>query len=107
MAKKNTATVATMSLKPSEGAQAIRAMSQPDVSFFIWGPPGISKSAVMRQVAEEQGREFIDIRLSQMDPTDLRGIPYPVEEYDEIETDIPNPNFGIKGEPPTIVQKLT
>lgn len=43
---------------------------------FLWGPPGIGKSDIMAQVADELGFKFVDIRLSQMEPTDLRGIPY-------------------------------
>ena len=72
--------IETLTLKPSEAAAAIRAMQGTKRSLFIWGPPGISKSAITRQVAESLDMEFIDVRLSQMDPTDLRGIPYPVTE---------------------------
>ena len=43
---------------------------------FLWGPPGVGKSDIMRQVADENGIEVIDIRLGQMDPVDLRGVPY-------------------------------
>ena len=72
--------IETMTLKPSETAAAIRSMSGTKRSLFIWGPPGISKSAIARQVAESMDMAFIDVRLSQMDPTDLRGIPFPVKE---------------------------
>lgn len=44
-------------------------------SVMIWGPPGIGKSSVVSQVAEESGIGFIDLRLSQLAPTDLRGLP--------------------------------
>lgn len=43
---------------------------------FLWGPPGVGKSDIMRQVADENGIEVIDLRLSQMEPVDLRGVPY-------------------------------
>lgn len=50
---------------------------------FLWGPPGIGKSDIMAQVAKEAGfTRFVDIRLSQMEPTDLRGIPYPATDAD-------------------------
>jgi MoxR-like ATPase len=71
--------VETLTLKPSEIAAAIRAAGNTMVSTFVWGAPGISKSAVAQQVATADNKAFIDIRLSQMDPTDLRGIPYPVD----------------------------
>ncbi|GHO88476.1 ATP-binding protein [Dictyobacter formicarum] len=44
-------------------------------STMIWGPPGIGKSSVVAQVAQEHGMEMIDLRLSQLAPTDLRGLP--------------------------------
>lgn len=70
----------TLTLKPSQCATAIRLIVNTERSMFLWGPPGISKSAQMKQVATSMGIAFIDVRLSQMDPTDLRGIPYPVVE---------------------------
>jgi len=44
--------------------------------LFIWGPPGIGKSEVVAEVAEELGGHMIDLRMAQMEPTDIRGIPY-------------------------------
>jgi hypothetical protein len=44
--------------------------------LFLWGPPGIGKSDVVRQITEEMGGLMIDMRLGQMDPTDIRGIPF-------------------------------
>lgn len=46
-------------------------------AVFIWGPPGVGKSDVARQVADEEEVGFVDLRLALMDPTDLRGIPVP------------------------------
>jgi hypothetical protein len=43
---------------------------------FLWGPPGIGKSEVVAGITEELGGHMIDLRLGQMEPTDLRGIPY-------------------------------
>ena len=43
--------------------------------LHIWGPPGIGKSAIPKQVCEEKQVGFVDMRLAQRDPTDLRGIP--------------------------------
>jgi hypothetical protein len=43
---------------------------------FIWGPPGIGKSEVVAEVAEELGGLMIDLRMAQMEPTDIRGIPF-------------------------------
>jgi hypothetical protein len=44
--------------------------------MFLWGPPGIGKSEVVAQITAELGGFMIDLRLGQMDPTDIRGIPF-------------------------------
>jgi len=43
---------------------------------FLWGPPGIGKSELVEGITEELGGYMIDLRLGQMEPTDIRGIPY-------------------------------
>jgi len=43
---------------------------------FVWGAPGIGKSSIVKQIADEIDMEFIDLRLSLLDPTDLKGIPF-------------------------------
>ncbi len=43
---------------------------------MIWGPPGVGKSQIIAQVAARHDVSLIDIRLSQMEPSDLRGIPF-------------------------------
>ena len=45
-------------------------------SVFLWGPPGIGKSSIMRKVANDRNLEYIDLRVSQLAPTDLRGLPF-------------------------------
>lgn len=42
---------------------------------MIWGAPGIGKSQTVAEVAREAKIELIDLRLSQLAPTDLRGLP--------------------------------
>jgi len=46
------------------------------IPVFIWGSPGIGKSSIVRDLAKELEFEFIDLRLTLMDPTDLKGIPF-------------------------------
>ncbi|MBW9268062.1 MAG: MoxR family ATPase [Candidatus Thiodiazotropha sp. (ex. Lucinisca nassula)] len=43
---------------------------------MLWGPPGVGKSDMVREVAYKHQAPVIDIRLSQMEPSDLRGIPF-------------------------------
>ena len=44
--------------------------------LFLWGPPGIGKSEVVAEITQDLGGHMIDLRLGQMDPTDIRGIPF-------------------------------
>lgn len=44
---------------------------------MLWGPPGVGKSAIIRDLCDKAGIGFIDIRLSQREPVDLRGLPVP------------------------------
>jgi hypothetical protein len=44
--------------------------------LFLWGPPGIGKSELVEGIAKELGGIMYDCRLGQMEPTDIRGIPF-------------------------------
>ena len=44
-------------------------------ALFIHGRPGIGKSSVTHQVAEELKIDLRDVRLNQLEPVDLRGLP--------------------------------
>ncbi len=50
---------------------------------MLWGPPGVGKSQMVAQIAARHGVPVTDIRLSQMEPSDLRGIPFRVGEQVE------------------------
>ena len=50
---------------------------------MLWGPPGVGKSQMVTQIGQRHGMPVIDIRLSQMEPSDLRGIPFRVGELVE------------------------
>jgi len=47
---------------------------------MIWGPPGVGKSAVIRQICELERIGFLDIRLAQREPVDIRGLPVPRDD---------------------------
>ncbi len=44
--------------------------------LFLWGPPGIGKSELVEGITRELDGLMIDLRLGQMEPTDIRGIPF-------------------------------
>ena len=43
---------------------------------FIWGPPGIGKSALVTQFAEKIGEDCVSLLGSQLAPEDLIGVPH-------------------------------
>jgi MoxR-like ATPase len=66
-------------MNPHQLGQYLDRLIRHDIrlSTMIWGPPGIGKSSIVAQIAEMHGLDFIDVRLSQLAPTDLRGLPVP------------------------------
>ena len=46
------------------------------VSFMLHGRPGVGKTDIVRQLAEEIGARLFDLRLTTIEPPDLRGLPY-------------------------------
>lgn len=56
--------------------KAVTSLIGQRVPTFLWGAPGIGKSSIIKQIADEKGIGFIDLRLALMDPTDLKGIPF-------------------------------
>ena len=63
-------------MKASELITTLESMIAVKLPAFIWGPPGIGKSSIVKDIAQKNGLEFIDLRLSLLDPTDLKGIPF-------------------------------
>jgi MoxR-like ATPase len=67
---------ANRTVSPNEAKAAIRKAIKKQRPIFMWGPPGIGKSDLIKQIGEEQGRDVIDVRLSLWEPTDIKGIPF-------------------------------
>jgi hypothetical protein len=63
-------------MNPQHTKRSLQHLSERKVPVFLWGPPGIGKSSIVAQIAKEKDIGFIDLRLSLLDPTDLRGIPF-------------------------------
>jgi len=63
-------------MKATDLTKSLTALVEQKVPTFLWGAPGIGKSSIVKQIADEKGVGFIDLRLALMDPTDLKGIPF-------------------------------
>jgi len=63
-------------MNPIKAQRSIDHLINRKVPVFLWGPPGIGKSSIVSQIAKNRDIGFIDLRLSLLDPTDLRGIPF-------------------------------
>lgn len=65
------------SVTPNQATQFLTAsINQPKPKpVFLWGPFGVGKSSIVRDVANAMGIGFIDARLSQLSSVDLRGLP--------------------------------
>ena len=67
-----------MALWASDGILADAPAMIPPV--MIWGAPGLGKSTVVRELAQELKVGFIDVRLAQREPVDMRGLPVPDQD---------------------------
>ena len=63
-------------MKATDLTKSLTALVEQKVPTFLWGAPGIGKSSIVKQIADERKVGFIDLRLALMDPTDLKGIPF-------------------------------
>lgn len=54
----------------------VRACLTVHKPVMIWGMPGCGKSEIVRQITREDDAVELEIRLSQYDSVDLRGIPF-------------------------------
>ncbi len=78
--------------------ELISVMQGHHTPVMLWGAPGIGKSQIVSQVATRNNVNIIDIRLSQMEPSDLRGIPF--KNGDLVDWSVPSllPNSKRHGE---------
>ena len=63
------------SIKLSEAREIILVNLKVKIPVMVWGPPGIGKSSIVSQIADELKCNLVDVRLPQLDPTDIRGLP--------------------------------
>ena len=79
MTKKRSTTMENLAVRqvsPNATKKAIARAFKKQRPIFIWGAPGIGKSDIVQQIGNDMSALVIDIRLSLLEPTDIKGIPY-------------------------------
>ena len=66
----------TRTVGPTAAKRSLRKAFKNKRPIFLWGPPGVGKSDIIKQLGLEINAHVIDVRLSLWDPTDIKGIPY-------------------------------
>lgn len=64
-----------LTLTPQALSACIPAYIDARVPLYVHGAPGIGKSSIWQQAAQTAGMRLHDVRVSQLDPVDLRGLP--------------------------------
>ncbi len=67
-------------MNPNQVITSLKLLTEIQQPVFLWGPPGIGKSQLVAQVAQEKNYKLIDIRAVLLDPVDLRGLPHVTAE---------------------------
>ncbi len=65
----------TPAIGTTELYRQLQTLLLSDTPVFIHGSPGIGKSYIVNDIAQKNDLDIIDVRLSQLDAVDLRGIP--------------------------------
>jgi len=66
----------TIPITPGKLTGCLETLYKLRYPAYLAGPPGIGKSAVVKQFAQERGLRLITLMLSQVEPSDVRGLPF-------------------------------
>lgn len=64
-------------MKPSQIISAVNACLDARTPVMLWGAAGVGKSDSIFQIGAKRKVEVRDVRLSNLDPTDIKGFPSP------------------------------
>lgn len=85
-----------LQVKPSQAVALLETYIRAKMVPMMTGSPGVGKSQITHQIAENFNLKLIDLRLSQCDPTDLAGFPYVDGKRSDY---LPMKHFPIEGDP--------
>lgn len=69
-------------IRPSQLTNELRANARANIPTMVWGPPGIGKSQIAYQIAEDLNAKLFELRANLFDPVDVRGGLKVVEQDD-------------------------
>jgi hypothetical protein len=85
---------------PKGAKKSLRKAFKNQRPIFLWGPPGIGKSDIIKQLGTELDAHVIDVRLSLWEPTDIKGIPFFNSNTNTMEwappSELPSKEFAAK-----------
>lgn len=88
------------SIRPSQLKSELKANAMARVPSMIWGPPGLGKSQIAYQFANDYNAKVFELRANLFDPVDVRGGLKVVEQADGtyrtrygVPEDYPDSNF--------------
>ncbi|MEM8824439.1 MAG: MoxR family ATPase [Pseudomonadota bacterium] len=76
MAVNTTPISAGQALDALRAGYAAQAAGTLTASWMLHGRPGIGKTEIVQQLAQETGSRLFDLRLTTIEPQDLRGLPF-------------------------------
>ena len=88
-----------MQVKIPQAVSMVTDFIKASIVPMIHGSPGIGKSQIVHQIADQYGLKLIDLRLSQCDPTDLAGFPQ-IDVARQKAGYLPMDTFPLEGEEP-------
>lgn len=71
-----TAVSAGAALRVLEAGWAAQRAGRLTASWMLHGRPGVGKTELVQTLAERHGAQLFDLRLTTIEPQDLRGLPY-------------------------------
>ncbi len=97
----STSVIETRTVTIQEAKHRVKKAMKVKRPIFLWGAPGVGKSEAIEQIAIDLGgspEALVDVRLSLLEPTDLRGIPFYNKDSGKMDwadpVDLPDEEFA-------------
>ncbi len=86
-------------MKLSDVVQSIQAANGASAPLYLWGAPGIGKTAIVQAAAELLGIELLTLRVNLLEPVDFLGLPVPSADAQRVQWLSPDfmPRAGTRG----------